>query len=44
MIVYGLGFIEQRHPHDLRVWQQAKQRHCTVAEIDSIADVRNQTR
>ena len=40
MIVHGLGFIEQRYPYDLRVWQQAQQRHRTIAEIDSIADIR----
>ena len=39
MIVHRLGFIEQRDSHDLRVWQQAQQRHRTVAEVDTIADI-----
>ncbi len=40
MVVYRLGFIEQRHPRELGVRKEAQQRHRTIAEIDSIPDVR----
>ena len=39
MVVHRFCFIEQRHAHDLRVWQQAEQGYCAVAEIDPITDI-----